>query len=546
MTTPPAPLEFPIPPDVEGFWSWEKGHFPRPATPLTQEILYGALSAGFSRAMHDWACPFGVECRAINYYGFLALKPFDLGTETVEDRGTRYQKLLGEVLPRMGELWEQEWLPAILPGLERGRTADYTALSNAELLHTLDDMLRDFLARWTVHGYVNFVTISASWFADFYNETFEPEDPTEPYLFLQGFPTRSLDAGRGLWRLSRSIKTRPVLKRVFEEQEPAQLVAHLERSEEGRHFLGEFRAYLDEFGWRSDAFELADPTWRESPLIPLNTLQGYISLGEEADPEARFQAAVSTRERLLTHARQRLADDPEKLARFNKLYDMARHYLPLTEDHNFYIDQVGDAVLRLPILELGRRLVHQGVLTGANDVFLLYLAEIRAGLGGANQQSVAAQRQADMAAWSRIIPPPVIGAPPPPSDDPFEEAVLRKMLGMPPEPSRDPDVITGTSASPGTVQGRAKVVHNLPEASKVHSGDILVCDMTMPAWTPLFSTASAVVSDTGGILSHCAIVAREYRIPCVVGTVVGTSVIKDGMLLTVDGSQGMVRIDARV
>ena len=86
MTTPPAPLEFPIPPDVEGFWSWEKGHFPRPATPLTQEIVYGALSAGFSRAMHDWACPFGVACRAINYYGFLALKPFDRGTETVEDR----------------------------------------------------------------------------------------------------------------------------------------------------------------------------------------------------------------------------------------------------------------------------------------------------------------------------------------------------------------------------------------------------------------------------------------------------------------------------
>ena len=62
----------------------------------------------------------------------------------------------------------------------------------------------------------------------------------------------------------------------------------------------------------------------------------------------------------------------------------------------------------------------------------------------------------------------------------------------------------------------------------------------------MFSTASAVVSDTGGILSHCAIVARGYRIPCVVGTVVGTSVIKDGMLLTVDGSQGMIRIDSRV
>jgi pyruvate,water dikinase len=546
MTTPAVPTDFPIPPDIEGFWSWEKGHFPRPATPLTQEILYGAITDGFSKAMATWACPFGVECRAINYYGFLTLKPFDLGSEAIAERSARYQQNLTEVLPRMGELWEQEWLPAILPGLDKARTVDYAALSNAELLHILDEMIQDFRARWTVHGYVNFVVISASWFADFYNQTFTPEDPTEPYLLLQGFPTRSLDAGRGLWRLSRSIKGSPMLTRVFEEQEPAQVIVHLEGSAEGRHFLEQFHAYLDEFGWRSEAFELADPTWRENPLIPLNTLQGYIALGDEADPEVRFQEAVRTRDRLLAQARQRLAAEPQQLARFNELYDMGRHNLVLTDDHNFYIDQVGDAIMRLPILELGRRLVRQGALADANDVFLLHLAEIRAGLAGVNQHALVAQRQADMAAWAKIIPPPVIGEAPPPSDDPFEEAVLRKMLGVPPEPSSDPNVITGTGASPGTVQGRAKVVYSLSEASKVQVGDVLVCELTMPPWTPLFSTVSAVVTDTGGVLSHSAIISREYRIPCVVGTNIGTSVIKDGMLLTVDGSRGMVRIEARV
>jgi pyruvate,water dikinase len=546
MTTPAAPSDFPIPPDVEGFWTWEKGHFPRPATPLTQEILYGAITDGFSRAMAAWACPFGVENRAINYYGFLTLRPFDLGGETIEARSARYQKILGEVLPRMGDLWTQEWLPAILPGLEKGRTTDYTALSNEALLHTLDEMVQDFRARWTIHGYVNFVVISASWFADFYNETFEPEDSTEPYLLLQGFRTSSLDAGRGLWRLSRRIKNTPALRTVFETQEPAQLVAHLEHSGAGRQFLVEFRTYLDEFGWRSEAFELAGPTWRENPLVPLNTLQGYMALGDEADPEGRFQEAVRTRGRLLARAQQRLAADPQQLARFNELYDMGRHNLALTDDHNFYIDQVGDAVMRLPILELGRRLVRQGALASANDVFLLYLAEIRAGLAGENQQALVVQRRAEMAAWARMIPPPIIGEPPPPSDDPFEEAVLRKMLGVPPEPSSDPNVITGTGASPGTVQGRAKVVYTLPEASKVQAGDVLVCELTMPPWTPLFSTVSAVVTDTGGVLSHSAIISREYRIPCVVGTNVGTSVIKDGMLLTVDGSRGLVRIDARV
>ena len=150
-----------------------------------------------------------------------------------------------------------------------------------------------------------------------------------------------------------------------------------------------------------------------------------------------------------------------------------------------------------------------------------------------------------MGMWSKIGPPAIFGDPPPPPEGDPMFAGLMKMFGGPAEPSSDPDVINGTGASAGVVQGTAKVVKNLSEASKLHEGDILVTEMTMPPWTPLFSIASAVVADTGGILSHCAIVSREYRIPCVVGTIVGTAVIKDGMRLTVDGSQGIVRIDSR-
>jgi pyruvate,water dikinase len=73
----------------------------------------------------------------------------------------------------------------------------------------------------------------------------------------------------------------------------------------------------------------------------------------------------------------------------------------------------------------------------------------------------------------------------------------------------------------------------------------MVCEMTLPPWTPLFATAGGIVADTGGVLSHCAIVAREYGLPAVVGTRVGTEVIQDGMTVTVDGSKGLVRIDSR-
>ena len=341
------------------------------------------------------------------------------------------------------------------------------------------------------------------------------------------------------------VKDSPTLRKPFEELEPSELMSQLERSEEGRKFLGEFRTYLDEFGWRTDAFELSDPTWRENPVIPVNTLQGYVHLGDEADPDVRHQDAVELRERLLGQSRERLAHQPEELARFNELYEMARHYLNITEDHNYYIDQIGCGVMRLPILEIGRRLVRRGTLADHNDVFLLYLHEIRDGLSGANHRDLVARRKEEIGEWSEVVPPPVIGEPPPPSDDPLGQAIA-KMFGVPPEPSRDPNVITGIGASSGTARGKAKVVRNLSEASKVQSGDILVCEMTMPPWTPLFSTVSAVVSDTGGVLSHCAIVSREYRLPCVVGSVVGTSIIKDGMMLTVDGSTGIVRIDSRV
>ena len=145
-----------------------------------------------------------------------------------------------------------------------------------------------------------------------------------------------------------------------------------------------------------------------------------------------------------------------------------------------------------------------------------------------------------------MVPPPHLGDPTPNNADPFFVAIVDKMLGLlPVEPSTDPNVITGVAASPGVVRGTAKVVRSLTEASKLQAGDIMVCEMTVPTWVPLFATVSAVVADSGGILSHCAIVAREFHLPAVVGTMVGTDVIKDGMTVTVDGTKGIVRIEDR-
>ncbi|HEU0168829.1 MAG TPA: PEP-utilizing enzyme, partial [Chloroflexota bacterium] len=247
------------------------------------------------------------------------------------------------------------------------------------------------------------------------------------------------------------------------------------------------------------------------------------------------------------NARKKLANNPEKLAKFEELYEAARRYIIVTEDHSYWIDSMSIAAMRQLALACGRRLVQKGVIGDPDDVFYLRLQELKDNLGGntADRRQIARQRRDEKAEWSRAVPPLSIGVPPPESDDPFVDSLLVRFLGPFMEPEREPDLIKGIAAAPGMVQGVAKVVRSLNEASKLREGDIMVCEMTLPPWTPLFSNIGGVVADTGGVLSHCAIVSREYHIPAVVGTVIGTTTIKDGMTITVDGTKGLVRIDAR-
>ncbi len=118
------------------------------------------------------------------------------------------------------------------------------------------------------------------------------------------------------------------------------------------------------------------------------------------------------------------------------------------------------------------------------------------------------------------------------------------MFGGPPAAPdpQHPELISGTPGAPGKVTGTARVITRLSDAGRLSHGEILVTPTTSPPWTPLFITAGAIVTDTGGALSHCAIVAREYGIPATVGTRMATAVIQDGQQIEVDGDAGTVRI----
>ncbi len=540
---------FPEPGEIDGFWALDKMHAPRPVTPLSFDLVVRTLSQGFTAAQAEYDCPMMASSREINHYFYMAFHPIPDEAQ-LQDRMTRYHDQLATKVPGVGKRWEEEWKPEVRALNESERSADYEGLSDTELVAKLDELTDRMRHQWWIHGHINFVLLSSSAFCDMYDEVMQPAESTEAYQTLQGFHTRSVDVSRGLWELSRKVKASPALAEAFRTLPTDQLLAVLDATEEGRALRADLDAFLFEFGWRHDAvYDLADVPWREDPTIPLASIAGFIDLDDEQDPEVLYRKSVATRERLLSNMRERLADDPETLAKLEHLYEAAQYSFPLTEDHAFYIDQLGVSVFRRFVLAIGDRLVAKGLLEAADDVFYLYRDEVVDALtNGGDRREVASGRRASMARAAQVVPPGALGTPPPPPDepDPFMDALVFRLLGVvPPEENLDPNVLKAVAGSPGAYTGTARVVRSLAEGMDLEDGEVLVCEMTLPPWVPLFSIAGAVVSDVGGVLSHCAIVAREFEIPAVVGTQVGTTTITTGQTITVDGTKGIVYLDGR-
>ena len=546
-------IRFPTPEEIEGFWAFDKMHSPRPLHPLSQDLVMSTLATGFTKAQEEYDCPVVASNQAINHYFYMSFHPHP-DESVIEDRMTRYLDTLGSKVPLVGKRWTNEWLPLIRDRNEAERDVDYSKLSDDELLAKFDDMTEWMTQMWYIHGHINFALLSGAALSDMYTEVMQPSDPTESYQILQGHHTRPVDAAHGLWRLSRIARDSETLRTAFDETPPRQLPERLRQTEEGRAFLEELDKYLYDFGWRSDAvYDLADVPWREQPSIPLGAIGRYINMDDDQDPMIQFERAVKLREELTDRIRTKLADDPEQLAKFDELYDAARYAYPLTEDHAFYIDQMGVTLFRRFVLAVGDALVRKGSIDQRDDVFLLHRDEVRDALAnGGDKRAAADQRRREMEAAAKVTPPDAVGTPPPPPApgefvDPFIDAIVTRLLGIKPpaEGEQDDDLIDGVAGSPGVYTGVARVVRSLDEAGDLEDGEVMVCEMTLPPWVPLFAVAGAVVSDVGGVMSHCAIVAREFGLPAVVGSVNGTTRIKTGQTVTVDGTNGNVWLDGR-
>mgnify|MGYP001110068848 FL=1 len=228
---------------------------------------------------------------------------------------------------------------------------------------------------------------------------------------------------------------------------------------------------------------------------------------------------------------------------FDKTQRWARKHTRLREDS---IVEIGLAypALREMLLALGQRLVEAGAVAEADDVFWLEYSELKQAASSLDdgkrpddyRERIEARRR-NWRAEKRVTPPAQL---------PQKERVLGiKVDVFLPVGSADQagTLLQGTGCSPGRVTGSARVLHGPEDFDQMEADDILVADVTTPAWTPLFAIASGIVTNVGGPLSHGSIVAREYGIPAVLGTGVATKRIESGMRVTVDGDAGTVALE---
>ncbi len=402
---------------------------------------------------------------------------------------------------------------------------------------------------WQIHFLQTLpVYMAMSTFDDLYQDLFGTDNGLVAYRLMQGFDNKTVEMGRALWKLSRQVLGSPMLSAALAESGASNVFAALEQSNEGRAFLADFHAFLDVYGRRGEKLGVGFITWIEDPSHAIRQLQEYISQ-PNLDFDSEMASLATERERLVAEARVPISAYPQNLIdKFESMLDYAQQATIISEDHNYYIDFGAIYQVRQVLLEFGRRFTEAGVLDDPQDVFMLTSQELRdtaTFLPHIKRQGIVAVRTAQMAHFRQVTPPALGTLPPgPPPEDPLSRTI-GKFFGAPaPEPEHTDGilVIRGSSGSSGTVRGIARVVESLADAGRLMKGDILVAPTTAPAWTPLFATAGAVVTDTGGVLSHSAVVAREYRIPAVVGAGVATTVIRDGDLIEVDGDTGVVRI----
>ncbi len=533
--------------DKDRFWFLDF-HWARGLTPLGMIWNEDGYSWGTQLAAEQMPLPSGrgMTQRIAGTHTYAAVIPVR-NKLLVAARDKRMRAYLPDFLSRFDTIWAQR-RSEIEIGWQAMLSRDVTALSDDELAVMLREARSYYRRLFEIHFEMMYPLIAN--YLGFRGVCRELGIETATVAqFLQGYETKITDTDRALWQLVADARAFGV-ETTFAANAPAAVVPALQQEPGGQRWLRKFDEFLGAYGYRTaGTADIALPSWKEDPTPVLATITDFLRKAPH-DFDAALAAAVEERETAIDEARGKLTRREQQVFDAGLRSVQNANFPWWQDDHNYYIDLRVSLPLRWVALELGRRL---GTDRFDDTMFLFWpeLVELadRDRSYGAGLRSIVDARRQYFDYWHdrRADMPRVLGSVPDVIDDPllieiygldrgYMEAVRDEAAGL------QLSTLRGIPASRGVVRGPARVIRDAGDLGALKPGEILVCESTSASWTLVFGLIAGCVCDSGGALSHAAIVGREYGVPTVTACGVATSTIRDGDQIQVDGAAGTVTI----
>ncbi|MDX1403679.1 MAG: PEP-utilizing enzyme [Woeseiaceae bacterium] len=569
------------PEDDEIFWFYNSMHFPEPMPAfdaLTAEVPYTAMGANTTR-IFAFPATLGVEHRIINGRVYITAHAVT-DPDEIARRTEIFNKRAGHYFENWDELyekWHKKMLKLIedMDAIEIPQLTEFDDESSViegrgigqnhfvrEGYHRCIDL---FSIMW--HHHFEFLMLGYGAYLVFFQfcKKAFPEIPDQMVArMVAGIDILMFQADDKLKSLAQTAVDLGIGHVFADGEDPDAVMAAIDASGDAGK---KWKAAFDDIRhpWFNvsvgDGFYHYHRSWDDDRTVPFSAISHFVKRIESGeDIVRRTEELRAERKRIADEYRSLLGTDEEKAA-FDQMLGLCHHVFPYVEDHKFYCEHWFTTRFNAKIREFGDLLVKCGLLKDREDIFQLNHREVdealtdamlawAAGsqpLGAGRWQPLVEKRRAILAKFAEWDAPVAIGPMPEHLEDPAVQMLwgitseTLDLWSLPPDQVNDKE-LHGFAASPGVVEGIARVLKNVNDIGQIREGDILVSPVTTPSWGPVFPKIKAAVSDIGGTMSHAAIVAREYGMPAVVGTGRATKQISTGQRIRVDGDNGIVTI----
>lgn len=560
------------------FWFADSMHWSRAVHPFdsigAEAVYYGAGYNGARSIVLPTTL--GLDVRVVNGYVYICPLAVTDPAE-IERRAALFQERAGFYYANWEDLYTR-WKEKVSTKIESMKALTFEPLGDLEPIEVVTEgrgvsvswalvenyhrLINDFFLVWQYHfemlglGYGAYLV-----FFQFCKTAFpEIQDQTIARMVagVDGIMFRPDEELRRLAKLAMRLQ---IADTLLGERSPQDTLSAVKKTPGGEAWIKAFEEatdpwfnYFSEYGFLHD-----QETWKDNLAIPLQGIARYVQLLKAGEDIERPIAQLRADQEEISGEYRSLLDE-EEAQRFDEALGLSRRVFPFIEEHNIYIEHWSHAVFWQKIKDLANVLVKAGFLEKADDLYYLNRFELDQVLfdvveawaigvparGVAHWRGEIAARRKIMTALRSVSAAPAYGVPPKDVTDPFAimnyGITTERVAEWLDQSSSETIRLTGIPASPGNVEGVVRVIKHEDELSNLQQGEILVAPITAPSWASAFSVVAGVVTDIGGMMSHAAIICREYGMPAVVSTGFASARLKNGQRIRIDGSKGTITL----